>query len=97
MEQNDILSNKLIKEITKIEKLEASIQLKKETALIEIRKQFPKETFIEITDKICQYGYSDEKMVVESIKEKEAKKQKLEYDDYVAILRMYSSIEPNIN
>ena len=96
MEQNDILSKKLIKKINKIEKMEALIKSEKDKALIEIRKQLPKDTFKEMSEKIGQHAYSDEQLIVEEIQEKEAQKQKLEYDDYIAILRIYNAIAPNM-
>lgn len=96
MDQNDILNNKLIKTINKIEKSEAKIRQEKDTALIELRKQISKDTFIGMVDKIIEQGYSDEKHAVEEIKQKEINEQKLEYDDYIAVLRMYDNIAPHI-
>lgn len=96
MEQNDILSNGLLKKINKIEKLEASIKKQKEEALIAIRKELPKTTFLELTKQISDNGYSDEQLLVEEISDKEAKRQKLEYDDYIAILKMYNGIASNM-
>lgn len=96
MEQNDILNNKLIKKISKIEKMEAAIKMQKDAALLEIKKQLPKKTFLEMTEMIDEYAYSDEQLVVEEIRGKEAQKQKLEYDDYIAVLRIYNNIAPNM-
>lgn len=96
MEQNDILSNGLLKKINKIEKLEAQIKKHKDEALIAIRRELPKSTFLEMTKQINDNAYGDEQLLVEQISEKEAKRQKLEYDDYTAILKMYNGIAPNM-
>lgn len=96
MEYNDILSKDLIRRINKIEKEDAKIQQEKENALIEIRKQISKSTFEDILDKIIEEGYENEKANVEEIKEKQRNKQKVEYDDYISILKMYENIAPNI-
>lgn len=95
MEQNDVVSNKLLKRINKIEKIEAQLKKYKEEALVTIRKEIPKTTFLEMTKQIHDNAYGDEQLVVEEISEKEAKKQKLEYDDYIAVLKMYNGIIPN--
>lgn len=96
MEQNDIVSNGLLKKINKIEKLEAQIKKQKDEALIAIRRELPKSTFLEVTKQINDYAYGDEQLIVEQISEKEARRQKLEYDDYIAILKIYNGIVPNI-
>lgn len=95
MEQNDILSNKLRKKMNKIERMEAEIKEEKDSVLKEIKKEVPQKTFIEMTDKIIKYAYTEEKKAAKEIKEKE-ENSKLEYDDYVAVLKMYDNIAPNI-
>lgn len=98
MEQNDILSNKLIKEINRIEKMEAQLREEKNKALSEIKKQLPKDTFVEMADKIISSlrVYSDEQEIAKYLKQKELDKQKLEYDDYIAILKIYNNMIPSV-
>ena len=48
MDQNDILSNELIKKINKIEKMEAKLQHEKEIARQDILKEISKKTFDEL-------------------------------------------------
>lgn len=95
MEQNDILSNNLVRSINKIEKLEAKLRKAKECAREEIKKQVSKQTFDELTEKIHEHGYSEEQVIVEEIEKKEKEKQKIEYEDYIAIIKIYSTISSN--
>lgn len=96
MEQNDVLSNKLLKKINRIEKTEASIKKQKDEALTSIRKELPRKTFLEMAKKISDNAYGEDQLLVEEISKKEAERQKLEYDDYVAILKMYNGIAPTM-
>lgn len=91
MDRNDILSNKLIKKINKIEKSDAKLQLEKEAARQDILKEISKATFDELLDKVQKDGYPDEQLIVKNIRKKEKERQKLEYDDYIAIVRMYTT------
>lgn len=95
MEQNDILTKQLIREINKIEKLEAKIREQKEHARNEIKKQISKKTFDEMTNQISENGYGEEQVIVEEIEKKELENQKIEYEDYIAVLKMYSTISIN--
>lgn len=91
MDQNDILSNKLIKKINKIEKMEAKLQHEKEIARQDILKEISKKTFDELMSKVEENGYPDEQVIVENIQRKEVERQKIEYDDYITIVRMYTT------
>lgn len=91
MDRNDILSNKLIKKINKIEKINAKLQLEKEEARQDILKEISKETFDELLDQVEKDGYPDEQLIVENIRKKEADRQKIEYDDYITVVRMYTT------
>ncbi len=93
MEHNDILSGQLTKKINKIEKLEAKINEEKKKALPEIKKEFTKDIFIEVTDIIIKSDkvYTDEQNIVREIQKKE-KNGCLEYDDYKTILQIYGNI-----
>lgn len=91
MERNDILSNKLIKKINNIEKSEAKLQSEKENARQEILKEVSKKTFDELLDKVEENGYPNEQLIIENIRKKEAERQKIEYDDYVAVVKMYTT------
>lgn len=95
MEQNDILSKQLIHKINKIEKLEAKIREEKEEARNEIKKQISKKTFDEMISQISEDGYAEEQVIVQEIENKELEKQKIEYEDYIAVLKMYSTISIN--
>ena len=97
MERNDILSSKLIKKINRIENMEAILKKEKDEALAEIKKQLPKDTFVEMADKIIDssHVYSNEQEIAKGLKQKEIDKQRLEYDDYIAILRIYSNMIPS--
>lgn len=91
MDQNDILSNKLIKKINKIEKMEAKLQHEKEVARQNILKEISKRTFDELMSKVEENGYPDEQLIVEDIQKKEVQRQKIEYDDYITVVRMYTT------
>lgn len=91
MDQNDILSNKLIKKINKIERMEAKLQHEKEIARQDILKEISKKTFDELMSKVEENGYPDEQVIVENIQRKEVERQKIEYDDYITIVRMYTT------
>lgn len=91
MDQNDILSNKLIKKINKIEKMEAKLQHEKEVARQNILKEISKKTFDELMSKVEENGYPDEQLIVEDIQRKEVQRQKIEYDDYITVVRMYTT------
>lgn len=93
MEHNDILSSQLIRKINSIEKKEAKISEEKQKALPEIKKEFPKDTFIEVTNIIIKSKkvYTEEQNIVKEIRKKE-EIGCLEYDDYMAILKIYGSI-----
>ena len=91
MDQNDILSNKLIKKINKIEKMEAKLQYEKEVARQNILKEISKRTFDELMSKVEENGYPDEQLIVEDIQKKEVQRQKIEYDDYITVVRMYTT------
>ena len=91
MDRNDLLSNKLIKRINKIEKSDAKLQHEKEIARQDILKEISKETFDELLDKVEENGYPDEQLIVENIRKKEAERQKIEYDDYITVVRMYTT------
>mgnify|MGYP005855670069 FL=1 len=91
MDQNDILSNELIKKINKIEKMEAKLQHEKEIARQDILKEISKKTFDELMSKVEENGYPDEQVIVENIQRKEVERQKIEYDDYITIVRMYTT------
>ena len=95
MEQNDILSKQLTHKINKIEKLEAKIREEKEEARNEIKKQISKKTFDEMISQISEDGYAEEQVIVQEIEDKELEKQKIEYEDYIAVLKMYSTISIN--
>lgn len=91
MDRNDILSNKLIKKINKIEKIDAKLRTEKEAARQDILKEISKETFDELLDQVEKDGYPDEQLIVENIRGKEADRQKIEYDDYITVVRMYTT------
>ena len=95
MEQNDIISKQLLHRINKIEKLESRLRKEKELARDEIKKQISKKTFSEMTSQISESGYAEEQVVVQGREKKELDKQKIEYDDYVTVLKMYNTISIN--
>lgn len=97
MDQNDILSNKLIKRINKIEKLDAKLQHEKENVRQDIIKEISKKTFDELIDKVEENGYPDEQLIVENIRKKEIERQKIEFDDYIAVVRMYTTTSQSNN
>ena len=65
--------------------------------MYEIKKQISKETFDELTGKISQHGYSAEQLIINKIVEKELNEQKIEYDDYISIFKIYNVISSQNN
>ena len=48
-----------------------------------------------MTNQISENGYGEEQVIVEEIEKKELENQKIEYEDYIAVLKMYSTISIN--
>lgn len=93
MEHNDILSSQLTRKINNIEKQEAKINEEKKKVLPEIKKEFTRDIFIEVTNIIIESDkiYTDEQNITKEILKKE-EDGCLEYDDYMTILRIYGTI-----
>lgn len=71
--------------------MEAKLQHEKEIARQDILKEISKKTFDELMSKVEENGYPDEQVIVENIQRKEVERQKIEYDDYITIVRMYTT------
>lgn len=71
--------------------MEAKLQHEKEVARQNILKEISKRTFDELMSKVEENGYPDEQLIVEDIQKKEVQRQKIEYDDYITVVRMYTT------